>query len=84
VISSEDLIAVGALKALEELKIKLPVIGFNNSVISQCTSPSLTSVDNMLDSMCQTAVRLLSDLDNGDTVPAKTVISARLVRRESY
>ncbi|MBE6592139.1 MAG: LacI family transcriptional regulator [Ruminococcaceae bacterium] len=84
VIACEDLIAVGALKALEELKTDLPVIGFNNSVISQCTSPSLTSVDNMLESMCQSAVRLLSDLDNGDTVPAKTVISARLVRRESY
>ncbi len=84
VIASEDQLAAAALKALENLNVKMPVTGFNNSSLCLCTTPTLTSVDNMSESMCRCAVRLLCDLDEGNRPPAKTVLSARLVRRESF
>lgn len=80
----EDIIAAGALEALRSLKITVPVIGFNNSVIAECTSPKLTSVDNMVSSLCETTVRLLTDMEAGKEIPSKTVISAKLTERESY
>lgn len=84
VMASEDLIAVGALKALREEGRSMPVIGFNNSVLAQCSSPGLTSVDNMLDTLCPTAVGMLADLFDGKNVPRKIIISSRLVERETF
>ncbi|MBQ9543565.1 MAG: LacI family DNA-binding transcriptional regulator [Clostridia bacterium] len=84
VVGSEDTLAAAALKALEKLGLKMPVTGFNNSSLCLCTTPTLTSVDNVPESMCRCAVRLLGELDEGGNPPARTVLSARLVRRESY
>lgn len=84
VVASEDLLAAGVLGALAEKEITLPVIGFNNSVIAECTYPSLTSVDNMLEAMCETAVSLLERIGKNKTAPSKTVLSAELIERESY
>lgn len=84
VIASEDILAAGALKALTELKLSKPVIGFNNSIIASCTTPTLTSVDNMVGTMCETVVNLINAINEGKDVPSKTVISSRLVERESF
>ena len=84
VIASEDIIAVGALKALYSRGVNIPVIGFNNSVIAQCTSPTLTSVDNLCSSMCETAVRIISDIEEGKAISQKTVLSPCLSQRESF
>lgn len=84
VIASEDILAAAALNALQKGGRNIPVIGFNNSVIAECTNPGLTSVDNMPTTMCETAVRLLDELAEEKAVPGKTVISARLVERETY
>ncbi len=84
VMTSEDLLAAGALKALRKAGVSLPVIGFNNSVLAECTSPALSSVDNRLEKLCPTAVSLLIDLLSGKSVPEKTVIPARFVERESF
>ncbi|WOC32833.1 MULTISPECIES: LacI family DNA-binding transcriptional regulator [Caproicibacterium] len=84
ILASEDLIAIGALKALQNAGLQMPVIGFNNSILAQCASPGLTSVDNMLEILCPTAVGLLEKLLSGEPVPQKTVISSRLVERETF
>lgn len=84
VVTSEDLLAAGVLGALAEKKLCMPVIGFNNSVIAECTSPALTSVDNMLEAMCETAVSLLERIAGNQPAPSKTVLSAKLIERESY
>lgn len=84
VMASEDLIAIGALKALQKADITMPVIGFNNSVLAQCSSPSLTTVDNMLDTLCPTAISMLTDILEGKNVPQKIVISSKLVERETF
>lgn len=81
VMASEDLIAAGALRALKSRGLDVPVVGFNNSVLAECAS--LTSVDNMLESMCTTAVGIMSDVLAGKNAPQKVVVEARLVVRES-
>ncbi len=86
-LASEDILAAGALKALHEAGIKTPedvsVIGYNNSVIAQCTMPELTSMDNRVDSVSTNAACLLIDAINGKPVPARTIVPAELVRRSS-
>ncbi len=84
VMASEDLIAIGAQKAVAASGLTLPVIGFNNSVLAQCASPALSSVDNMLETLCPTAVNLLMDLLENKAVPGKIVLSAHLVERETF
>ena len=82
--ASEDLIAIGALKALREEGRDMPVIGFNNSVLAECSSPSLTSVDNMLDTLCPTAVDMLENILADKNVPPKIIIPPKLVERETF
>jgi len=84
VMASEDLLAIGALKALQNANLTMPVIGFNNSILSQCASPALTTVDNMIDTLCPTAVSMLIDLLDGKSVPQKVVISSKLVERSTF
>ena len=84
VMASEDLLAIGALKALQKANLDLPVIGFNNSILSECSTPSLSSVDNMIDMLCPTAVRMLIDILSGKNVPQKVVITPKLIERETF
>ena len=74
----------GAAKALKEAGICIPLIGFNNSTYGECTSPALTSVDNMLDMICPTAVQLLAKRLAGQEAPQKILFSSRLVERETF
>lgn len=86
--AAEDLLAVGALQALQERGITVPgevgVIGFNNSVLARCAFPPLSSVDNKVGALCETAVHLLMGVFEGKNVPQQTVLTADLVRRESF
>ncbi|MEM1484338.1 LacI family DNA-binding transcriptional regulator [Oscillospiraceae bacterium PP1C4] len=84
VVAPHDLIAIGAQKALQDFGETYAIIGFNNSILAKCATPALTSVDIMLETLCPTAVGLLVDLLGGKTVPQKSVISARLVERETF
>lgn len=84
IMASEDLLAIGALKALQKAGLSMPVIGFNNSILSQCSSPALTTVDNMIDTLCPTAVSMLTDLLEGKNVPQKVIISSKLVERDTF
>ena len=64
VVTSEDQLAIGAMHALQKkgfcIPNDLPVIGFNNSLLCECTMPKLSSVDNMVESLCNTAVTILT------------------------
>lgn len=86
--AAEDLLAVGALQALREQGIPVPgevgVIGFNDSILARCAFPPLSSVDNKVGALCETAVRVLMGVFAGKNVPQQTVLTADLVRRESF
>ena len=80
-LTSEDLLAVGVLKATDG---KAEVIGFNNSELALCSSPTLTSVDNMLCEICPMTVDSLEKILSGQTVQNKVIVNAKLVQRESF
>ncbi len=88
VLASEDLLATSAMYVLHQKGYKIPedipVIGFNNSLLCECTIPKLTSVDNMLDTLCNTAVNVLRDVFDNKTVTSKMTLSAKLVERDTF
>ena len=84
IVTAEDLLAVGACKALSRRGMNLPVIGFDNSAFSVCATPTITSVDNMLGDMCAEAANILSTVLAGNKAPHKTILKAKLVERETF
>lgn len=88
VLASEDLLAISAMHALSKYGYKvptdIPVIGFNNSLLCECAMPKLTSVDNMLDTLCTTAINVLRDVFDGKPVTPKMTLSAKLVERDTF
>ena len=88
VLASEDLLAISAMHALQkngyQLPTDMPVIGFNNSLLCECAMPKLTSVDNMVDTLCNTAVNVLRDVFDGKTVTPKMTLSGKLVERDTF
>ena len=86
IIGSEDIIAIGAQKALSAAGIERPVIGCNNSVLAECATPALTSIDNRLDIICPAAVDVLTKIldDGSHSAPNQTVFPAIIEYRESF
>lgn len=85
VIAAEDSLALGAVKYASKAGIKIPdelsVIGFNNSLLTVCCEPELTSIDNRLELLCRQLVRNLVEVLSGNEIPQKTIYSGELVLR---
>jgi len=85
IITSDDNLAIGALKFAKENHIdvpdKLSIVGYNNSIISECSDPELTSIDNKLELLCSNCIETLMRVFRGQQVPLKTVFSAEIIRR---
>ncbi|MCQ2497263.1 MAG: LacI family transcriptional regulator [Lachnospiraceae bacterium] len=87
VIASEDALAIAALKYAAQKGLKVPedfeVIGYNNSVLCSCSTPSLTSIDNKLEPMTHQLVNTLMGVLNGQEMPKKSLFNGSLVERET-
>ena len=87
VLTSEDILSVGALKYARAAGKRVPedlsVIGYNNSSLCACTEPELTSVDNKLSAICDHIVTTMMGVLDGKEMPQKTVFTAELVKRET-
>lgn len=87
VLASEDLTAIGALKCLTARNIRVPedvsVMGFNNSLLSVCCTPSLSTVDSKMEEIGRSAVKVLHKILNGEKAEPDTIIDAELVLRET-
>ncbi|MFR7991852.1 MAG: LacI family DNA-binding transcriptional regulator [Lachnospiraceae bacterium] len=85
VIASEDIMAVGAVKFAKSRSLRIPdelsIVGFNNSVLAECSEPAVTSIDNRVEALSVTTVNQLMQLFAGRDVPQKIMISADLVQR---
>ncbi len=85
VVASDDELAVGALKFAKSQNLSVPedlsIVGYNNSVLSICSEPEITSIDNRLEYICNTAVSLLMNIVEEKNVPDKTVVSADIIVR---
>lgn len=87
VLTSDDSLAVGAVKFAHNHGISIPgdlsVVGYNNSILSLCTEPELTSIDTKIEALCITTVNTLMGVFGGGNVPSRTTISADLIRRST-
>ena len=87
VLTSEDVLAVGALKyaraAGKRVPEELSVVGYNNSSLCACTEPELTSVDNKLPSICEHIAATMLGVLEGKEMPQKTVFTGEVVERGS-
>lgn len=85
VITSDDELAVGVLKYAKSLDIQVPkqlsIIGYNNSLLSNCSEPELTSIDNKLETLCSSCITTLMGIFNNDLVPIKTVYPGEIIKR---
>jgi len=87
ILCADDELAIGALKYAKEAGRKIPedlqIVGFNNSVMSLCCEPELTSVDNKLNATCTNAVELLMKVLGGEETESKIIIPAEIINRNT-
>lgn len=88
VITFNDTIAVGVLRALKERKIAVPgrvaIVSTGNTMITRIHSPSITSLDMSAYDMGIKAAELLVDVIEKKRIqPSHTIIPTFLVERES-
>ncbi|MDO4903239.1 MAG: LacI family DNA-binding transcriptional regulator [Limosilactobacillus sp.] len=85
---ANDPMAVGALKAVQEAKIKVPerlaMISFNDTALVKYVYPSMTSVHVATDEMARSAVELMvKRLANPESDARKTVVGTHLIKRQT-
>ena len=86
-VSSNDMMAEGCMKALKELNVSIPgevkIIGFDNIVRSSFTVPSLSTIDQNIAKQGYTAAEIAHKIVKGKTVPRETKITAEPIYRQS-
>lgn len=82
-----DIIALGAIKAMQEQGINIPkdvsIIGFDDIPISSLTNPSMTTIKVFTNEMGALAVKRLINKLNEEVVPIKIEIDTKLIERNS-
>ncbi len=84
VIGADDLLALGAQKALLRIGLNMPVIGFNNSMLARVSTPELSSVDVDVAALCDAAMTCLRGMLAKEPVSSHTVVPTTLVERDSF
>lgn len=86
-VAVNDIIALGAIKALKDQEYKVPedvsVIGFDNMPFGTISSPALTTFDVLKEEIGQTAAQMLIMQSEGISMPAKVEVLTQLIERES-
>lgn len=87
IIAGSDMMAIGILRALHECGLRVPhdvsLTGFDDVVLSQYTTPSLTTVRTDREAMGRGAVQRLAALIDGDADRSPLIIPTQLIVRES-
>ena len=86
--AGNDLVAIGAMRALKEAGLRIPddvsVVGYNNIWVSSLLSPPLTTVETPLFEMGREAFKVLLGLITGDEeMNYRVTLPNRLVMRGS-
>jgi len=88
VCGSEDLFAISAMNVLKEKGVAVPediaVMGYNNSLLCECSAPALSSVDNRVVDLSKMAIKILLDIFEGRNPKPKTVLPYYFVFRKSF
>lgn len=84
----DDMIAMALLRNIRHANLSVPqdisVIGFNNSIISRLTSPTLTSIDiNSHQLGIEAASQIINHIERPDLFATKIIVPYFLVERDS-
>jgi LacI family transcriptional regulator len=88
VFASNDSMALGALRALDEAGLRAPdhvaLVGFDDMPFAATTKPPLTTVHQPIADIGEAAARMLLELvEDGSAEPRQVILPTRLVIRES-
>lgn len=87
VLASEDLSAIGVLQCLMEKGFQVPeqvsIMGYNNSILSLCCTPLLSTVDSRMEDMGKLAVQVLHHVLSGEPAKSSVMIEPHLVLRQT-
>ncbi len=87
IFAANDLMAIGALKAFTQIKIRVPedisIIGFDNIPFSDCTYPPLTTIAQPTYQMGQKAVETLLKLIDKKKIVKSVEFETKLIERDS-
>lgn len=85
VIAADDMLALAAVKYARESGYDIPgefsILGYNNSMLTLCCEPELTSIDNKLETLCQHLITTFLGVLSGNEMPIKTVFSGDIIKR---
>lgn len=87
VVATDDGLAVGAIKYANSKLLNIPkdicITGFNNSNLSVCSDPELSSIDNRVEELCNITVNNMMKILHGDKteVNKDCKIACKLVKR---
>jgi DNA-binding LacI/PurR family transcriptional regulator len=82
IFAASDLMAVGAMKALKQMNVNKPVIGFDDIPLASSFQPSLTTVRQPIEKVgYQAAEKIVKLIDKGSA--ESTVLDVELLIRES-
>lgn len=88
VFAGNDLMGIGVIKAAEELGKKIPedlsVIGFDGIILSEITTPELTTMAQPIYEIGSTAARMLLGIISGNPLPKSNyTFPVKLIERKS-
>lgn len=87
ILTSDDVLAIAGLKYAKEKGLRVPedidIIGYNNSIISVCSDPELTSIDSKVKTTTISAVRTLIDALEGREAEQKICVPCEIVKRQT-
>ncbi len=88
ILTASDNLAVAALKASQELGLSIPdqikILGYNNSILSKCTTPALSSINSQITLLAQRTYDNIISFFNGETPPTVQFVEGTLVHRETF
>lgn len=87
IFATSDVMAAQVIQVCSKRRIRIPqdikLVGFDDVEISRLTTPTLTTVHQPIEQMCNSAVSLIIRQLRGEPVPSKTVLPVSLIERES-
>jgi LacI family transcriptional regulator len=87
IIAGFDILAIGCMKELKKLGIKIPddiaLIGFDNISLCELVEPSLSTIAQPITQLGAAAARIIIDKIQGKPAQEKVVFPGELVLRQS-
>ncbi len=87
VICSDDSLAIGVIKYAKDNHLSVPddlsIVGYNNSILSTCSDPELTTIDSRIEDLCYQSIQTLMDVLDKKESSAQFIFPAPLIKRET-